>query len=92
MLTPESVWLPPETVTGPVPLITPANVVLPAVMVSGLAPSVVEPLPASVVMEAPDVVVEISNTPLSVTPEDEAMAPDPVRVSVAPELMVVRPV
>ena len=89
---PVRVSVPPETVIPPVPEATPSKVVLPAVMVSVRAPSTAEPLPDNVVIEAPDVVPEMSNTPLSATPDEVAIAPVPVSDKVAPELIVVSPV
>ena len=80
--------MPPEIVTEPVPEVTPEKVVLPAVMVSALLPSTVEPLPEIVVMEAPVVVPEMSNTALLATPEEVAMEPVPVSARVPPEITV----
>ena len=76
----------------PVPEVTPAKVVLPAVIVSALLPSRVEPLPDRVLIEAPVVVPVMSNTPLAATPEEVATLPVPVSARVAPELIVVAPV
>ena len=55
-----------------------------------LTPVVAEDEPVSETREAPEVVAEMSNTPapLDVTPEEEAMDPDPLSASVPPATVV----
>ena len=66
------------------------------VRVSVWPPSATEPVPFKVVMLAPAVVPEMSNVPLSVTPEldapkELAMLPVPLRARVAPAPILVVP-
>ena len=89
---PLRVSVPPETVRPPVPPMTPPKVVEPAVIVSVCAPSETPPVPDRVLIDAPAEVPEMSNVPLSATPEEVAMLPVPMRARVAPLLMLVAPV
>ena len=70
----------------------PENVPDAVVSVKDLPPSVTAPPPDKLVIEAPIVLPEISNVPLSATPDDDAIAPLPFNASVAPELIDVAPV
>ena len=83
--------MPPVRVTPPLPPIAPEKAVEALVRVSVCAPRATLPEPDRVLIEAPDVVPEISKMPLSVTPLDEAILPVPVSASVPP-LIVVAPV
>ncbi len=84
---PEAMVTPPS---GP-PSISPENEPDASVSVSVRLPVLRKPVPDSVVIEAPLLVWEMSSWPLSTTPDDAAIAPEPFRKS-APLLMVVRPV
>ncbi len=70
----------------------PANVSRAFVRVSVRAPSVTVPVPASVVIAAPDAVPAMSNVPLSTTPDEAMMLPVPASARVPPGAMVVAPV
>ena len=88
---PVSVSVPaPVSVSPPAPPITPANVEDWLVSVSVFDPSVTPPDPDSVAIEAPLVVPEISNVPLSATPLDNAIDPAPASARV-PAVIVVAP-
>ena len=84
--------MPALSVRPPVPPMIPAKVSLAAVSVRVLVPSVTAPLPDNVLIEAPAVVPEISKVPLSATPLEAAILPEPVSASVEPELMLLAPV
>src|SRR6185503_15803454 len=75
----------------PAPPMTPAKLPDALVRVSVLVPRATLPEPDKVLMNAPELVPEISKVPLSTTPLDEAMLPAPASASVPPE-MVVAPV
>lgn len=91
MLTPDSVCVPPATISAPVPSITPSNVVEPLVTVSVLSPRAMSPPPASVMKDAPPVVAEMSIVPSAATDEDAAMLPAPLSFSVVPSITSVVP-
>ncbi len=89
---PESTCVPPAIVRLPlVPLITPAKVSAPAVMVRVLLPSTVEPelLPDRLMMEAPEVVPLISKLALLIMLLELAIEPVPVKDRVPAEIVVV---
>ena len=96
--TPVSVWLPPAMTNPPVvtlPLITPLNTSLAAVMLNTLPmPSSTVPalLPAKLVMAAPLVVSLMLKRPSASTPLEVAMLPLPASVKPPSALMLVRPV
>ena len=92
LLEPDSVSVPPATVSPPVPPMLPENVPAAFDRVSIWLPSVTAPAPVTLVTVAPEVVAEMSNVPASATPEDAAMLPLPVSAKVAPAAIVVAPV
>ena len=82
---------PPVPPLRPPSAITPAKVSLALVRVSAWPPSATVPLPDRLVIDAPDVVPEMSNAPLAAT----ALAlidPAPANARVAPVSIVVSPV
>src|SRR5271166_2155109 len=84
---------PASTVTPPAPLMTPLKVVAPAFdRMTELPPSLTVPEPPRALIVTSFLAPLISNAPLSVTFDDEAMLPVPVIDSVAPVLIVVAPV
>ena len=85
---PDSVSVPPVTERPPLPAMMPAKVVAPLLIVSVLVPSVTAPLPDNVLIEAPAVVPEISKVPLSATPLEAAMLPEPLSAKVPAEIVV----
>jgi hypothetical protein len=96
VLTPVNISVPAFKTKPPAPVITPLNVPDAFDSVSVSAPSMTALLatPESVVIVAPAVVAEISNTPAALatfTPLELAMLPAPDNASVPP-LMVVVPV
>jgi hypothetical protein len=90
-LTPERVWVPLDSVTPPVPPMTPANVPFALESVRFRSPSVTLPLPARLASVAPLRVPLMSRLPLAMTALDAAMLASPLSAS-EPSLMVVVPV
>ncbi|CAB4816330.1 unannotated protein [freshwater metagenome] len=83
--------VPPEI---PPSAITPLNVLLALVRVNAFEPSFTLPKPTSldkVLIDAPEVVPDISNVALSVTPLEARILPAPV-IAKVPAVMVVDPV
>ena len=91
-MVPLRVSFPPVMTRPPAPSIAPSKVVEALVRVRYLLPRVTRPLPERVTIDAPRLVPEMSNVPLSTTSDDWAIDPVPVRISSAPALVVVRPV
>ena len=82
---------PPTTPSAPAPPITPLKVVEALVKKRGFAPRFTEPSPDRVTIAAPALVAAMSNTPWSMTFDETAIDPDPLKLSWAPDAMVVTP-
>ncbi len=84
--------MPPAKMTEPVPLITPENTPVPAVMVRVLVPSGTKPPPVRALMDVPPgVIAEMSKVPLVMMLAELDSAPLSVRLMRVPLLMVVAP-
>ena len=89
---PVRICVPPLINSEPVPPMAPEKAPEADVSVRDLAPRATVPAPVSALIEAPEVVAEISRVPPFATPDELATAPAPDRDRVAPEAMVVAPV